>query len=256
MECAVYQRNDIMLFCCLVLVVVGVLLRKRYKDMQLLETVTPRNRGEWSERKTVLKLLKIGIDPRAIFHDCYIRKASGQYTQVDLVVATRGGLLAFEIKDYSGWIFGHFRQRYWTHVLAYGREKHRFYNPIMQNNGHIRAIRENLPHNPGIPIYSIIVFFGNSKLKDVTIASDNDYLIYPNEIKRTVNDILLLNCDAKFGDKHEIMNVLTEAVNNGCNPAIVHSQMMTAARAGSNRPQSCYSYSFSLFSLLRRFRRW
>lgn len=245
-----------MLFCCLVFVVVGFLLWKRYKDMQLLETVTPRNRGEWSERKTVLKLLKMGIDPRAIFHDCYIRKASGQYTQVDLVVATRVGLLVFEIKDYSGWIFGHFRQRYWTQVLAYGREKHRFYNPIMQNDGHIRAIRENLPHNPGIPIYSIIVFFGNSKLKDVTIASDNDYLIYPNGIKRTVNDILLSNCDAKFGDKHEIMNVLTGAVNNGCNPAIVHSQMMTAAQAGSNRPQSCYPYSFSLFSLLRRFRRW
>ncbi len=70
--------------------------------MQLIETVTPRNRGERSERKTVLKLLKMGIDHRAIFHDCYIRKASGAYTQVDLVVATRAGLLAFEIKDYYG----------------------------------------------------------------------------------------------------------------------------------------------------------
>lgn len=96
------------LFLLAVCVIVGLRVWRHHEDMQLLETVTPRNRGEWSERMTVLKLLKMGIDHRAIFHDCYIRKASGAYTQVDLVIATRAGLLAFEIKDYSGWIFGHF----------------------------------------------------------------------------------------------------------------------------------------------------
>lgn len=230
---------------------------KHYKDLQLIETVTSRHRGEWSERKTILKLLKMGIDHRAIFHDCYIRKASGAYTQVDLVVATKAGLLTFEIKDYSGWIFGHYRQKYWTQVLAYGKEKHRFYNPIMQNNGHIQALRDNLPHNIGIPIYSIIVFFGTSELRDVTIGSDNDYIIYPNGIKDTVTEILS-QPDACFGDKHEIMNVLTDAVNNGCNPEIVSCQINTAVKARQNRPQSYYYHSFNPFSLFRfrRFNRW
>lgn len=234
--------------------IVCLLIWRHHKDMQLLETVTPRNRGEWSERKAVLKLLKMGIDHRAIFHDCYIRKASGAYTQVDLVVATSQGLLAFEIKDYSGWIFGHFRQRYWTQVLAYGKEKHRFYNPIMQNNGHIQAIRDNLPNNPNIPIYSIIVFYGNSTLKDITIGSDNDFLIYPSDIKSVVRGIMSRST-ANFGDKHEIMNVLTQAVNNGDNPDIVSAQLSTAAMAGRHRPDSSYEYSFSLYSLLRSFRR-
>jgi len=222
--------------------------------MSLLKTVTPRNRGEWSERKTILKLLKMGIDPRAIFHDCYIQKSSGSYTQVDLVVATSQGLLAFEIKDYSGWIFGHFRQKYWTQVLAYGKEKHRFYNPIMQNNGHIQAIRNNLPHNPNIPIYSIIVFYGNCTLKNVTVASENDFLIYPSEIKHTVETILSRPA-ANFGNKYEIMNVLTQAVNNGTNPEIVSSQLATASRAGCNCPDSSYYYSFNPFAMLRRFGR-
>lgn len=62
---------QMILFCAILCLVVGLLIWKHYRDMQLLETVTPRNRGEWSERKTVLKLLKMGIDPRAIFHDCY-----------------------------------------------------------------------------------------------------------------------------------------------------------------------------------------
>ena len=242
-------------FLVIACVVVGLLVWKHLKDIKLLESVTPRYRGEWSERKMILKLLKMGIDHRAIFHDCYIRKTSGQYTQIDLVVATRAGLLVFEIKDYSGWIFGHFRQRYWTQILNYGKEKHRFYNPIMQNDGHIQAIREKLLHNPDIPIYSIIVFFGRCVLKNVTVGSDNDYLIYPREIKRTVNTILS-NPDANFGDKYEIMNVLTESVANGCNSKIVSSQIMSAARANRNRPQSYYSHSFNPFILLRRFNRW
>lgn len=241
------------LILLILILIVCIFIWKHHKDMQLLETVTPRNRGEWSERKTVLKLLKMGIDHRAIFHDCYIRKPSGAYTQVDLVVATSQGLLAFEIKDYSGWIFGHFRQRYWTQVLAYGKEKHRFYNPIMQNNGHIQAIRDNLSNNPGIPIYSIIVFYGSSTLKNITVGSDNDFLIYPNDIKSIVRGIMSQPA-AKFGDKHEIMYVLTQAVDNGNVPEIVSSQHYTAAMAGINRPESTYRYSFSLSSMFKYIR--
>lgn len=227
-----------LVFILLILLAVGCfLIWKHHKDMQLLETVTPRNRGEWSERKTVLKLLKMGIDPRAMFHDCYIQKPNGTYTQVDLVVATSQGLIAFEIKDYGGWIFGHFRQKYWTQILAYGNEKHRFYNPIMQNNGHIQAIRDNLPSNPNIPIYSVIVFFGSSELKDVTVGSENDFLIYPGEIQRTVHQLMSRPL-VDFGDKYEVMNVMKQAVDNGTNPEIVSSQRMSASRAGRNRPQS------------------
>lgn len=245
---------NMILILVVVLIVASVLIWKRYKDTQLLETVTYRDCGECSERKVVLKLLKMGIDHRAIFHNCYIRKASGTYTQVDLVVATSQGLLAFEIKDYSGWLFGDFRQKYWTQVLAYGKEKHRFYNPIMQNNGHIKAIRENLPNNPNIPIYSIIVFFGSCTLKNITIGSDNDFLIYPNEISSTVQDILS-RPKTNFGDKYEIMNMLTQAVANGANPGIISSQLMSASRAGIDRPDSTYDYSYNPFAMLRRFSR-
>lgn len=240
--------NDIPLLILAVIVscITVFAVLRYYRDIKLIETVTSRNRGEWSERKTVLKLLKMGINPRAIFHDCYIQKTNGTYTQVDLVVATSQGLLVFEIKDYSGWIFGNFRQKYWTQILAYGREKHRFYNPIMQNDGHIQALRDNLPHNYGIPIYSIIVFYGNCTLKDVTIGSDYDFVIYPNHIKSLVNEIISQPI-ARFGDKYEIMNVLTQSVANGNLPEIVSSQLMTASYAGRNKPQSSYYYSpFSL----------
>lgn len=79
----------------------------------------------------ILSLLKEGINPKAIFHDLYIQKTNGEYTQIDVAVATKAGIIVFEVKDYSGWIFGNGHQRYWTQILAYGEEKHRFYNPVM-----------------------------------------------------------------------------------------------------------------------------
>lgn len=233
------------------IIVVCLVAWEKHQDIQLLETVTSRYRGELSERNAVKKLLKMGINPRAIFHDCYIRKHDGTYTQVDLVVATSQGLLVFEIKDYSGWIFGNEHQKYWTQILSYGRQKHRFYNPVMQNNGHIKAIRYNLPNNIGIPIYSIIVFYGGCSLKKVSLPPYNHFLIYPGQIRSTVQTIMSQPV-AKFEDKHEIMNVMRQAVINGTIPGIVNSQRATAFRAGQNRPQSTYRKSYRTFKRIRR----
>jgi len=35
----------------------------------------------------------------------YIRKHNGDFAQIDLVVATKVGIIVFEVKDYRGWIF-------------------------------------------------------------------------------------------------------------------------------------------------------
>lgn len=117
---------------CLIIGIAYLVYIKR-KERELIEQVTPITRGEWSERKVILKLLKEGINPKAIFHDLYVQKPNGEYTQIDIAVATKVGIIVFEVKDYSGWIFGNEHQKYWTQLLAYGQERHRFYNPVMQN---------------------------------------------------------------------------------------------------------------------------
>lgn len=224
------------------------LIYVKYKERKLIELVTPITRGEWSERRVILNLLKEGINPKAIFHDLYIQKQNGEYTQVDVAVATKTGIIVFEVKDYSGWIFGNEHQRYWTQILAYGKEKHRFYNPVMQNAGHIKAIRRCLPQNPGIPIYSVIVFFGSSKFKNITCNADNTFIIYPHSIRQVVSEILR-QPDANFGNKYEIMCLFTTAVQNGNDSTIVESQINSAAYYGRNKPRS--SYTQSLTSLFR-----
>lgn len=217
--------------------VIAYFIYFKRKERKLIEQVTPITRGERSERRVIQILLKEGINPNAIFHDLYIQKPSGEYTQVDIVVATKKGIIVFEVKDYSGWIFGNEHQRYWTQVLAYGKEKYRFYNPVMQNAGHIQAIRRSLSHNPDIPIYSVIVFFGSSVFKNITCNAYNTFIIQPQFISQVVAEIFR-RPDASFGNKYEIIDLFTKSVQNGCDPAIVRSQINSAAFYGQNKPQS------------------
>ena len=95
------------------------------RNMKLLCMVSSPNRGTKSERNLIIRLLKNGVHPQAIFHDLYLRKKDGEYSQVDLVVATPQGLLAIEVKDYSGWIFGDEKQKNWTQSLPSGRGRSR-----------------------------------------------------------------------------------------------------------------------------------
>lgn len=226
-----------------ILLLIGLILWIAYqiylkrKERKLIEQVTPITRGEKSERKVILSLLKEGINPKAIFHDLYIQKPNREYTQIDVAVATKAGIIVLEVKDYSGWIFGNEHQKYWTQLLAFGKQKHRFYNPVMQNAGHIQAIRQCLPNNPDIPIFSVIVFFGNSEFKNVTCNADNTFIIYPHSIRQVVADILL-QPDANYGNKYEIMEFFTTAVQNGDNSMIVSSQISSAIYHNLNRPHS------------------
>ena len=229
------------------------MLWRKYTDRKLIKSVTSLERGEKSERRAVLRLLKFGVDPRAIFHDCYFYKSSGFYTQADLVVATSSGLIVFEIKDYGGWIYGDSHQKYWLQSLAYGREKHRFYNPVMQNRGHIRAIRDNLCRNWGIPIYSVVVFYGSCKLKDVVVDDDNVFVIRPNKIKKVMTDILQKK-PARYGDKREIMAVLGKSVSDGKNPKIVSYQREAAYNISRHALRR--SLSLNPLSLIFRIFRW
>ena len=190
------------------------------KNNKLIEQVTPLYRGEETERMLVLELLKFGVNPKAIFHDLYIKKKNGEYTQIDAVVATSAGLVVFEVKDYSGWIFGNEQQKYWTQVLAYGKCKYKLYNPIMQNAEHIRALRQNLPQNPSIPIYSIVVFYGSAKLKNISCSSHDTYLIYSNSICDVLQSIKKKPLIKDF-NKEEVCNVLNKASKNSKNPFIV-----------------------------------
>jgi len=198
----------------IIALILGLLLYTNIRNKKLLETVTKSNRGTRSERKLVLKLLRNRIPSQTIFHDLYVETRKGRYAQIDAVVPTRVGVLVFEVKDYSGWIYGN-NSRKWTQVLAYGREKHRFYNPIMQNNKHIIDLKKKLKQFENIPFFSIIIFYGDCVIKDFGYVPDNTFIIKPGSLKKLIRTILRKAAPAQYTNKREVVNVLQEAVKNG-----------------------------------------
>ena len=203
--------TPIVIFLCLCFYAVY----RKIQDKKLLKTVTKPNRGTRTERDLVLRLLKYGIPAQAIFHDLYIRKSDGEFSQIDLVVASKTGIIVFEVKNYSGWIFGNGKYREWTQVLAYGQEKYRFYNPIMQNNKHVAEIRKKLRQLESIPFYSVAVFYGDCELKDITFVPDGTFIVKSARVLEVLDLILNKNELAPYTDKFEVVKVLKEAVYNG-----------------------------------------
>lgn len=184
-------------------------------NRQLIESVTQLDRGTWSERDLILELLKSGFNSGALFHDLYLKKYNGQHTQIDLVLATKVGLIVFEVKDYGGWIFGKGNQNQWTQVLAYGRDKYRFYNPVRQNDGHIKELRKQSKQFEKLPMFSVIVFYGDCNLRDISFIPDGTYVTTARRVLDVVDTIISNNPPANYTDKHEVIRILANAVQNG-----------------------------------------
>lgn len=207
--------NNILLIILSVPFLIGfIYILIKLRDKRLLEKVTSSHRGTKSERELVLKLLKYGLLSEHLCHDLYVKKENGKYCQIDLVAITSVGIIVFEVKDYSGWIFGNGNHTHWTKVLAYGANKYRFYNLIMQNNRHIDILKRQFP---SLPFYSIIVFYGDCVLKDVNYIPKGTFLIKPNRLSDVLNTIIKENRPLNYNNINSIINVFRQAVINGEN---------------------------------------
>lgn len=198
-------------------IVILVILFIKIRGKYLLKGVTETHRGTQSERDLVLKLLKYGIPAQRIFHDLYVEKHKGHFSQIDLVAITEVGIIVFEVKDYSGWLFGNGNQSQWTQVLGYGKHKYGFYNPIKQNNKHISELRKQLFQFYHIPIYSIVVFYGNCELKEIDFIPNGTFIVKAKRVLKVVKTILRDNKPVLYTNENEIVRVLKEAVINGEN---------------------------------------
>jgi hypothetical protein len=199
---------------------IGLIIYRKIHNKKLLKTVTKPSRGTQSERDLVLKLLKYGIPAETIFHDLYLEKHNESFSQIDLVVITEVGIVVFEIKDYSGWILGSGNQSQWTKVLAYGKQKYRFYNPIMQNNRHIGELKKRLGQFGNVPFHSIVVFYGDCVLKEVNFVPNGTFLVKSNRVLEVIKMIIKNNEPIQYANKDEVVLTLKKAVINGDNKEI------------------------------------
>jgi hypothetical protein len=205
--------ETIILICfgLLLLLVVDVIATPNRNKKHIL-SVTSLDRGTSSERALILKLIKNGVPSKAIFHDLMLKREDNELSQIDLVIATKQGIIVMEVKDYKGWIYGSGNNNYWTQVLSYGKKKHRFYNPIKQNKNHIKYLKTKLKQFDNIPFYSIIVFYGDCTLKEIDYVPKGTYVAKPKRIIELLNQIQNNNFPAPYTDKKEIVDLFKEAV--------------------------------------------
>ena len=99
-----------------------------------------------------------------VFRNVYVPHG-GATSEIDLVMVHETGIFVFESKNYNGVISGSMDAKNWVHIHP-NRKKYLFYNPVRQNQTHIRAL-SNYLQIPEANFYSYIVFSKQCKLDKV-----------------------------------------------------------------------------------------
>lgn len=84
-----------------------------------------------------------------------IIKENNIYTQIDHVYITDNAIFVIETKHHSGIIYGSAENLKWTTV--YGSRKFSMYNPLKQNDTHVKRLRKVLGDNT-VKIIPITIF--------------------------------------------------------------------------------------------------
>ena len=172
-------------------------------------------RGESNIESIILRKLDDKLYGE-VLRNLFLPKADGGTSEVDVLLVCNKGIFVFESKNFAGWIFGDDEHKYWTVSLYAGRnwlgfkrtEKYKFYNPIWQNNSHIRNLRRVLGDK--IPITSIIVFSDRSEFKSVTNNSDA-IIMHTSELKRYLSRIKSSYTDVLTAD--QVQNIYNQLLN-------------------------------------------
>ena len=121
----------------------------------------PMWKGKYSEKLVYNKISKLSNE-YFVFNDLLF-EGNANSTQIDHIVVSPYGVFVIETKGYKGWILGGENSEYWTQTIY--KSKHKFYNPIKQNEGHVRFLRYLLKCSVDIPFIPIVVFNNAADLK-------------------------------------------------------------------------------------------
>lgn len=126
-------------------------------------------------------------------------------SQIDHIVISTHGIFCIETKSHKGWILGSKARKIFTQVLY--RKKYPIKpNPVLQNETHIKALKELLGKHVKTPIINVVVFPSANKfimdgydnvgsMNDLyeTIRSRHDKVYLFSEAKKIIETIARAN---------------------------------------------------------------
>lgn len=128
----------------------------------IINILKPLIKGKLGEIAVALFLKFLNNKHYRVMHNVTLYH-EGYKSQIDHIIVSNFGVFVVETKNYKGWIMGSDGARYWTQVIYKSRKK--LYNPILQNQGHVRTLKNILSNYPNIKYIPIVVFTWKSKLK-------------------------------------------------------------------------------------------
>ena len=199
----------------------------------LLLKILP-SKGTIGEKRVAHILKKLPEDKYKVINNFLIPN-NGHTTQIDHIVISIYGIFVIETKTYKGQIYGGENSEYWTQNI-YGN-KYQFRNPIHQNYGHIKAIKNILSEYPSIPYISIIAFSREANLNTssstpviywnqirVVIAQFENRIMTERQVELITNLLLASNIDSRETRKEHVKSVKSnirkrnETINSGICP--------------------------------------
>lgn len=145
------------------------------------------NKGLYGEYLT-FRILESLPGYSKILVNTYIPKGD-KTTEIDIIFIHQTGIYVIESKNYGGWIFGNEKNKNWLQTFKNGHKSF-FYNPIWQNNIHIKCLKDILKDEKDDIYTSIIVFSERCTLKKVETYSNNLYVIQRSKLKEIMDNIL------------------------------------------------------------------
>ena len=191
-----FLLNPIILIPIIIYICVYCYRVKKYKEETYYKITNvsyysaTHDTGRYGEYLIYKKLKEFEQQGAKFLFNIYVPKKDEETTEIDVLMISHKGLFVFESKNYSGWIFGSDNKRYWYQILPSGRRKSRkekFYNPIFQNNTHIKYLKSLIGEN--FPFYSIITFSERCTLKDINLHKSNVSVINRYQVFSTVASI-------------------------------------------------------------------
>lgn len=137
------------------------------------------NKGTHGEYRMSQVLDTTPFEKKLIYNVYLPKKKEDETTEVDIIMISSKGIYVIENKNYAGWIFGNEKDQKWCETLK--GKKYFFYNPIKQNNTHIKYL-ENLLQIGNEKYTSLITFNLAADLKKVTVESENIHVIAYNNL--------------------------------------------------------------------------
>lgn len=142
------------------------------------------NKGLYGEFCLYRKVCRL-FGKAFVLTNIYLDSINTETTEIDVLSISNKGIYVYEMKNYSGFIYGSETDKQWTQVLNKWT-KNKFYNPLRQNYAHTKAIEKFLDVCEQ-QIFPIVVFSNRSKLSKISITKDQNVFQYRDAIRFVKN---------------------------------------------------------------------